>query len=360
MTVEPHLIEGPAALTADAVARLDRAVAVARSIFPATSSALAALRDAGFTEARLANDLDERTQQIESAAESLDDFRRARDAREWYCVNHGLIARDVFEESRDRIVPLLDDAQASGLTTLDANPRQPIPSYWSAHSMHRTEGGWNGHAYMGYIQGAIVHHGLVARTLAPSDIFAQRRAIAQNVAALGGRSILEMGCGNGPYTRALVEANPAAEIAACDISLRQLEQAQRVLNSLGASVALRRATAAETGFAGQSFDVVTSYALLHEIPAATTEGIFREALRLLSPGGTLYFVDVPPYSRLGKFAEWSVDYAARHEGEPFWRESATLDVASLLERIGFVDISRDSPSSGPYPFPFVTRAVRPR
>jgi ubiquinone/menaquinone biosynthesis C-methylase UbiE len=212
---------------------------------------------------------------------------------------------------------------------------------------------------MGFIQGALVHRELVAKIMAPADIFAQRRAIAQRVATLGGRRILEMGAGYGPFTLALVEACPDAEIRACDLSLRQIEQAQRVLNARGAHVRLLRCAAEDTGLPGSSFDVVTSYAMLHELPATAIERVFTEAWRLLAPGGRLLFVDVPPFERLDKLTQWQVDHAARHEGEPFWRESATLDVAALLQRLGFVDIKRFSPTAGPYPFPYITKATRP-
>lgn len=317
MVVDPRLVEGPALISPAASASLDHAVQVARSIFPAMGATVAALRKRGLTEKRLADDLDERARQIESVAESIPEFRAAREAREWYGVNHGLIAIQAFEESRRSILPYLEDADAAGATTLERNPSQPIPDYWSSHRIHRTHGGWDGHEHMGYIQGAIVHHGLVARIMAPSDVYSQRRAVARDVAALGGGRILEVGCGNGPFTQALAEISPGAEIVACDLSIRQLEQARRVLNLHGARVHLSRSDAAATGVEPESVDVVTSYALLHEIPVDATEAVFREAFRVLAPGGALMFVDVPPFERLSKYAQWSVDHAARYEGEPF-------------------------------------------
>ncbi|MCU0760316.1 MAG: class I SAM-dependent methyltransferase [Steroidobacteraceae bacterium] len=352
-------IEGELPLSARARSGLAHAAALARTLEPANRVVAAALRAAGLDDEALADDLDERARQVEPVAETVPAFQAARHARDWYGEHHGRLAIAAFEELADQLVPLLDAAR-EGPTTLDPNPAQPLPRWWTEHWIHRTHGGWDGHPYQGFIQGCIVHRELVARIMAPADIFAQRRQVAQRVAALGGRRILEMGAGYGPFTLALTEALPEAEVWACEMSLRQVEQAQRLLNVHGATVRLKRCDAADTGLPAGSFDVVTSYAMLHEIPVATTEAVFREALRLLAPGGRLLFVDVPPFERLGKLAQWQVDHAARHEGEPFWRESALLDVAGLLRRIGFEQVTRSSPNTGPYPFPFLTEAVAPR
>jgi ubiquinone/menaquinone biosynthesis C-methylase UbiE len=354
----PSLLDGDLPLSARARASLDHAAALARTLGPAMRVVSAQLRAAGLTEEALADDLEARVHQVESVAETIPAFRAARDAREWYGQNHGRIAIEAFEELRGQLVPLLD-AATKGPSTLDRNPGLQPPDYWSSHWIHRTQGGWDGHPYMGYIQAALVHRELVAKIMAPADIYAQRQVIARQVAALGGRRILEMGAGNGPFTAALVDACPAAEIVACDLSLRQIEQAQRVLNARGAPVQLRRCAAEDTGLPAGSFDVVTSYAMLHELPAVATEAVFAEAFRVLAPGGQLLFVDVPPFERLDKLTQWQVDHAARHEGEPFWREAATLDVAAVLQRIGFTGITRSSPTPGPYPFPFITAATKP-
>ena len=352
------VVEGDLTLSPRARAALDYAATLARTLGPAMRSVAVELRAAGLTEDVLADDFDERIRQVEAVARTLPAFQAAQFAREWYGQHHGRLAIEAFEELREQLAPLLD-AALTGSTTLDANPGQRVPDYWSDHWIHRTQGGWDGHPYMGYIHGALVHRELVAKIMAPADIYAQRSAIAQRVAALGGRRILEMGAGNGPFTAALVEACPGAQIVACDLSLRQLEQAQRVLNARDAQVRLLRCAAEDTGLPAASFDVVTSYALLHELPATATEAVFREAWRVLAPGGRLLFVDVPPFERLDKLTQWQVDHAARHEGEPFWREAATLDVAALLRRLGFVDVARSSPTPGPYPFPYLTEAAKP-
>jgi ubiquinone/menaquinone biosynthesis C-methylase UbiE len=352
------LLDRALPLSASARAALEHAASMARTLGPAARAVAGALRAAGLTDDVLADDLDERSRQIEAVAEDIPAFQAAREVREWYGIHHGRIAIAAFEEAREELIPMLEAAQR-GTAELDSNPGLVLPEYWSSHWIHRTQGGWDGHRYMGFIQGALVHRELVARIMAPADIFRQRREVAQRVAALRGARILEMGAGYGSFTVALAEACPQAQLLACEMSLRQIEQAQRSLNSRGARAQLLRCAAESTGLDDESFDVVTSYAMLHELPAAATEAVFREAFRLLAPGGHLLFVDVPPFERLDKLTQWQVDYAAKYEGEPFWREAATMDVADVLQRIGFQDVRRYSPVSGPYPFPFYTEARKP-
>jgi SAM-dependent methyltransferase len=357
-TEAPGIFDGTLPLSASARAALDHAASMARTLAPAARAVGAALRAAGLTDDALADDLDERSRQIEAVAEDIPAFQAARAVREWYGIHHGKIAIAAFEESREALVPMLEEAR-HGATELDSNPGLALPEYWSRHWIHRTHGGWDGHPYMGFIQGALIHRELVAKIMAPADIFAQRREVAQRVAALGGARIFEMGAGYGSFTLTLAEACPQAQLHACEMSLRQIEQAQRILNVRGVRAQLMRCAAEQTGLPDESFDVVTSYAMLHELPAAATANVFREAFRLLAPGGRLLFVDVPPFEQLGKLTQWQVDYAARHEGEPFWREAASMDVAAALQNIGFVDIRRHSPAAGPYPFPFYTEARKP-
>lgn len=315
------------------------------------------LREAGVSEDKLPDDLDERATMLEDMAAKIPTFQAANACREWYCEHHGQIAIDVFEDNRDEIKSTLLPYE-DGPATLEANPDLELPPYWTDNVIHRTFGGWDGHAHMGFIHGEIVHRYLVSKIVS-GDIYKHRRDFAQHVGQESYEKILEIGCSSGPFTLALAETFSEAEIWACDLSIRQLEQAKRNLNKAGRAVHFKRCSGAQTGFEAESFDLVTSYAILHELPADQTKFIFEEAFRVLKPGGTLAFADVPPYDKLSKLSQWQVDFGARNEGEPFWRESATLDVEECLASIGMVDIRRYGLSDGDYPFPFVTKAKKP-
>lgn len=339
-------------------ATMDFASDVAGQLSPLSRPVAEAVRAAGLDEQSLADDLDARDEQILDVAVHLSDFRVYNLVRDWYCRKHGLVAIEAFEGLGEAFAAGLDESTADGATSLDPNPNYVPPAWWADHWIHRTHGGWDGHPHMGFIYGELVHGYLVAK-LSSGDLDAQRRALADSLPDLSTGRILEVGCSSGQFTRVLARKFPAADITACDISLRQLEHAQRTLNDMGASVKLIKCSSEETGLEPTTIDAVVSYAILHEIPVDVTQATFREAFRVLKPGGVAVFGDVPPYAALDKFMQWRADFNARNEGEPFWRESATLDVRALLEEIGFTDIERFGMNDGPYPFPYVTRARKP-
>jgi ubiquinone/menaquinone biosynthesis C-methylase UbiE len=136
-----------------------------------------------------------------------------------------------------------------------------------------------------------------------------------------------------------------------------LEQAQRVANERGLEWRLIQAQAEATGLPDASFDLVASYIVLHEVPAAATRALFAEAFRLLEPGGNVLMSDVRPYRDMNKTEEWRAEYLAIHGGEPYWREAARLDLAEVARDCGFVEAK--SYGLGDMHYPWVTIATKP-
>lgn len=111
--------------------------------------------------------------------------------------------------------------------------------------------------------------------------------------AVGAR-LLEMGCGAGLTTRALVDVFRPSHLAAFDFDPRQVERARRRLTRLP-EVALRQADATSLPYAGGEFDAVVAVGVLHHVPA------WRETLwevaRVLRVGGFYCFAE-PSKGRL--------------------------------------------------------------
>jgi SAM-dependent methyltransferase len=258
------------------------------------------------------------------------------------------VAADAFEQIRDELEPRLK-ALEKGPTTIEPLPGERRPAYFDVAWIHRTTGGWDGHAYQGFIHGELIHRHYVARNY-PGDIFAQRREILSVLPRRDYRRIFEIGTSSGHFTQALAQEFPQAEIWGCDPSPRMLEQAQRVANERGLRWRLFVGSGEKTGLEAGSFDLVASYIVLHEIPAEATRAQLREAFRLLRPGGDVLFADVTRYAALDKRAVRWAEYGAVHGGEPFWREAASLDLAAAAREAGFVDVRSEGFRGGIYPW----------
>ena len=302
----------------------------------------------GLDESTLAEDLDERLRQVDAALADSSAAAAFAVLTEFTGVNHGRIAAEAFDEIRPELEPRLQ-ALMSGPTRLEPMPGEARPAYADAAWIHRTSGGWDGHDYQGFVHGELIHREYVARTY-PGDIFRQRRQILSVLSRRDPARIFEIGSSSGHYTLQLAAEFPKAEIWGCDPSPRMLEQAQRVANERGLAWRLFVGSGEATGLPAESVDLVTSYIVLHEIPAAATRAQMREAFRLLRPGGELLFTDVTRYAVLDKRAVRWAEYSAVHGGEPFWREAASLELGAAAREAGFVDVRSEGLGGAPYPW----------
>ena len=303
----------------------------------------------------LADDLDERIDQVNAALEKDPAFQTCNLVGDYLSEQHGKIAAEAFGEIEPEISHLIELSYA-GPSKIYANSDLQVPEYWQGVEFHRTTGGWDGHPHMGFVHGELIHKQYVAKNY-PGDIFAQRGEVAAMAPQSSYRRIVEFGTSSGHYTVPLQQTYPDAEIWGCDLSLEMLEHAARVANSEGWGWQLHRVAAEDTGFESESFDLATSFILLHELPASAVHGVFREAYRLLRPGGDLLFSDVRPFWDMDRLTEWRAYYLAVYGGEPYWRESASLDLAEVARDAGFVDAKTFGMGDNRYPW--VTQAVKP-
>ena len=303
----------------------------------------------GLDAASMPDDLDERLRVVDAALVDSPAAKAVALIGEWSGSNHGRIAQAAFEEIRAEIEPKLKALQ-NGPTTLKAYPERPIPEYFRNQGwIHRTTGGWDGHDYQGFVHGELVHRTYVARNYG-GRIYEVRRGILKELRNRDPKRIFEIGSSSGNFTLQIQKEFPNAQIVGCDISLRMLEQGQRIGNENGCSWELHQLPGEDTGFESGSFDLVTSFIVIHEVPAAITVRHIQEAFRLLRPGGELLLSDAPRYAALDKAAVRWADYVGIHGGEPFWRDAAMLDLGAAARAAGFVDVRSQGQGEGVYPW----------
>jgi ubiquinone/menaquinone biosynthesis C-methylase UbiE len=110
--------------------------------------------------------------------------------------------------------------------------------------------------------------------------------LAERVAALDPQAVLELACGTGRLTRHLAKRlDPAVRIAATDINPAMLGFAQQGLPTAG--VEWNTVDAVDLPYADATFDVVV--AQFGVMFYSDRSKAYREAVRVLKPGGRLLF-----------------------------------------------------------------------
>lgn len=107
---------------------------------------------------------------------------------------------------------------------------------------------------------------------------------------LGGREVLDIGCGQGRPACLLAERY-GARVTGTDLEAHLIERARRRVATAGLTgqVSLLVVESGPLGFADQAFDAVVSSGAMTQVEDKTA--LYRECLRVLRPGGTLSCYD---------------------------------------------------------------------
>ncbi|MEO1522600.1 MAG: methyltransferase domain-containing protein, partial [Cyanobacteria bacterium J06633_2] len=153
------------------------------------------------------------------------------------------------------------------------------------------------------------------------------------------QSILDLHCTVGLSTFALKALYTQAQVTGLDfspyyLSVAHYQAQQRQENSIHWIHALPEAT----GLAAQSFDLVSAFLLFHEMPQDTIHKIFKEARRLVKPGGYFTFMDMNPNSAAYTTMPPYVMTLLKST-EPFMEQYFALDIEDALLSAGFDQVT---------------------
>lgn len=147
--------------------------------------------------------------------------------------------------------------------------------------------------------------------------------------------ILDMGCSVGHSTLPYVDGYPEAEVYAIDVSAPMLRYGHARAEALGKRVHFSQQNAENTNFPDESFDLVVSHILLHEIPKSTIRKVMCECYRLLAPGGMMVHVEAPQYRHMDAYRAFIYDWETANNNEPFWSAMRELDLMAVATEAGF-------------------------
>lgn len=185
--------------------------------------------------------------------------------------------------------------------------------------------------------GPTAHARWRATTLGAVTEALEQRVVLELVGEVGGRRVLDAGCGDGALVRAL--AGGGADVTGLDADPAMLAAARAATSEAGLRATFVPGRLDRLPFPDASFDVAVAVTVLCSVPDAPHA--VREMVRVLRPGGRLV---------IGEFARWSLRAMLRRLrgwlGSPTWRR-ARFRTASDLRILWEPPASRWKASGGP-------------
>ncbi|MBW4576586.1 MAG: class I SAM-dependent methyltransferase [Aphanothece sp. CMT-3BRIN-NPC111] len=263
-------------------------------------------------------------------------IRRTHQEMMWESVSCSVERQlpDLIERSQDK---------AGVLGSLTLNPDFQIPAYQTAVDIHCMPGGYHSEFTPDDVAaGAIYDRGTYIYGmgwLGPlNDDMGE--SIVQNYLKkeypdFTPAKILDMGCAVGHSTLPYADAYPEAEVYAIDIGAPMLRYGHARAEALGKRVHFSQQNAEHTNFADESFDLIVSHILLHEIPKPAIRNVLHECYRLLAPGGMMIHVEAPLYRDMDAYTAFMYDWETANNNEPFWSAMRDLDLVAVVTEAGF-------------------------
>lgn len=180
----------------------------------------------------------------------------------------------------------------------------------------------------------VYEHGARLVMLGENDDYRFHRLFAET--ALPKRSfrrIVDLGCGFGKSTWPMKQAFPEADVIGVDFSRPCIELARERCAERGLDVTFIAGDACATGLPDGCADLVTSTMLIHEMPGDALADLYREAARLLAPGGSLRFLDFQ--HRGDRLRDRLIDEHGDRNNEPFLPPMLRQDQTKLALAAGF-------------------------
>lgn len=149
------------------------------------------------------------------------------------------------------------------------------------------------------------------------------------------KKMLDIGCSAGAASAAYAAEWPDTEVHALDLGAGMLRYAHARAESLGVAVHYHQMDASTLGFEDDSFDLVVSHNLMHEIGEAKRRAMIRESLRVVRPGGIVIHQDVAIRNPPTMVHQVERDWDTHFNGEVHWNTYATADLKADMLAAGF-------------------------
>ena len=280
-----------------------------------------------------------RAMKSESAFKFYSRMRAETQGMVWRSVLPG-IEREAHEMAANAR-ELAGQARDSG-GTLTLDPDFAVPDNITAMDVHMMPGCYHseyldGDVSMGalYDQGLSVFfmgflgddHDDVGRSVA--------RFLKLRFPDFGPAKMLDIGCTVGGNTLPWREAYPDLEIHAIDPCAPVLRYAHARAQSLGTPANFHQMDGEALSFPDESFDIIWSAQVLHELTSKTLEGCFKECYRVLKPGGLMIHMELPPNREVPAYEQFYIDWDSYYNNEPWYKSFRDRNPVEVVTDAGF-------------------------
>lgn len=149
------------------------------------------------------------------------------------------------------------------------------------------------------------------------------------------RKMLDVGCTVGGDTLPWGESYPQLEVHAIDPCAPLLRYAHGRAQSLGQPIHFHQMDGANLNFPDESFDLVWSAQVLHELPPKMLQRCLKECYRVLKPGGLMIHMELPPNHQVPPYEQFYIDWDAYYNNEPWYKAFRDRDLVSVVTQAGF-------------------------
>ncbi|MFC5371216.1 class I SAM-dependent methyltransferase [Brevundimonas faecalis] len=236
----------------------------------------------------------------------------------------------------------LDNAPAGG--SCETSPDFAAPADAYAGHIHGQPGGYmrGEESTEDFVAGALYESGGNAYSLGvgigtkDSKSAAVIDFLAERYPDFKPRRILDLACSSGGATVGYAASFPEAEVYGVDVAPGLLRYAHLRAEAMGLKAHFRQMDAGDMPFEDESFDLVVSHNMMHEVSRESLGRIFREARRVLRPGGIVVHQDVPMKGAdFSPFEKFIFAWQTKNNDEPFWDEFLATHAPSVMQEVGF-------------------------
>lgn len=233
-------------------------------------------------------------------------------------------------------------AEAPGAGSIETAPDLVPPRNVSAIDVHLMPGSYLGTAGASPLApGAIYDRGLAIFSMGLmganlDDIgLSMANYVRHRFPNFAPSRILDLGCTIGHNSLPWKTAYPDADVHAIDVAAPGLLYGSARAKLQGKEVHFHQMNAEELSFPDNSFDLVFSSMFLHELSVKSIGKVFKEAHRVLRPGGLMLHMELPPNSQMGAFEGFYLDWDSYYNEEPFYKTYRDQEPRELCAAAGF-------------------------